>query len=42
MNVCFETERYEPPAVTPIEIMVETCFATSTEDIQEGEEQGWE
>ena len=36
-----KTERYESPAVTMIEIMVETCIATSTEEIRQGEEQDW-
>ena len=31
-----KTERYESPVVTMIEVTVETCFATSTEPIEEG------
>ena len=36
-----KNEHYETPVVTVIDMMPETCFATSTEGIDHDEEHGW-
>lgn len=36
-----KNKHYETPVVTVIEMMTETCFATSTESIRQDDEQGW-